>query len=181
GEGSAQARVMLIGETPGDREDLEGHPFVGPAGQLLDRALAEAGIDRKVCYVTNAVKHFKWEPRGKRRLHKTPAQREIDACRRWLLGEIAALQPVLLVCLGATASKAIFGPSFRVTRSRGQLLRSPFGSMAIATVHPSAVLRSPDAGERERNYRAFVADLTAARAALGRRKRASPHTRDGVA
>ncbi len=178
GAGNAHARVMLIGETPGDREDIEGLPFVGPAGQLLDRALAEAGIDRTQCYVTNAVKHFKWEPRGKRRLHKTPAQREIDACRRWLLGEIAALQPALLICLGATAAKAIFGPTFRVTRSRGQLLRSPLGLLAMATVHPSAVLRSPSPEERERNYQAFVADLSAARSQLPPQARADRHTRD---
>ena len=169
---------MLIGETPGDREDLEGMPFVGPAGQLLDRALAEAGINRRQCSVTNAVKHFKWEPRGKRRLHKTPAQREIDACRRWLLGEIAALQPALLICLGATAAKAIFGPSFRVTRSRGRLLRSPLGALAMATVHPSAVLRSPSSEERERNYRAFVTDLRAARSKLPPQARVDPHTHD---
>ena len=178
GIGNTHARVMLIGETPGDREDIEGLPFVGPAGQLLDRALAEAGINRAQCYVTNAVKHFKWEPRGKRRLHKTPAQREVDACRRWLLGEIAALQPTLLVCLGATAGKAIFGASFRVTRSRGQPLRSPVGALAMATVHPSAVLRSPSQEERERAYRAFVADLSAARSVLPREAQADPHTRD---
>jgi|SRR5579862_201901 len=181
GIGNAHARVMLIGETPGDREDIEGLPFVGPAGQLLDRALAEAGINRTQCYVTNAVKHFKWEPRGKRRLHKTPAQREIDACRRWLLGEIAALQPSLLICLGATAAKSIFGASFRVTRSRGQLLRTPFGSLAMATVHPSAVLRSPSSEERERNYRAFVADLSAARSILPPAALADLRTRDASA
>ena len=180
GVGDAHAHVMLIGETPGDREDIEGLPFVGPAGQLLDRALAEAGISRKDCYVTNAVKHFKWEPRGKRRLHKTPAQREIDACRRWLLWEIAALQPSLLVCLGATAAKAIFGPNFRVTRSRGQLLQSPLGAFAIATVHPSSVLRSPNPEERERSYRALVVDLIAARAALSAQRRAGRRTRGGA-
>jgi uracil-DNA glycosylase len=173
GVGSASSHVMLIGETPGDREDIEGLPFVGPAGQLLDRALADAGIDRRDCYVTNAVKHFKWEPRGKRRLHKTPAQREIDACRRWLLGEIAALHPRLLICLGATAAQAIFGPSFRVTRSRGLLLDSPLGVHAIATVHPSAVLRSPTPEERERSYQALVADLVSARAALTSARRAT--------
>lgn len=162
GSGSAHASVMLIGETPGDKEDIEGLPFVGPAGRLLDRALADAGIDRSACYVTNAVKHFKWEPRGKRRLHKTPAQHEIDACRRWLLAEIEALRPALLICLGATAAKAVFGPSFRITRSRGQLLPTALAPHAIATVHPSAVLRSPDA-QRERNYRDFVTDLRIAR------------------
>jgi DNA polymerase len=169
GSGDEHAKVMLIGETPGDREDIEGEPFVGPAGRLLDRALEEAGIDRKLCYVTNAVKHFKWEPRGKRRLHKTPAQREIDACRRWLLGEIDALRPRLLICLGATAAKAVFGPSFRVTRSRGQLFDSTLAPHAIATVHPSAVLRSPDPKQREAAYRDFMADLVVARRALSRK------------
>ncbi len=182
GVGSASSHVMLIGETPGDREDIEGLPFVGPAGALLDRALCDAGIDRRDCYVTNAVKHFKWEPRGERRLHKTPAQREMSACRRWLLGEIAALHPRLLICLGATAAQAIFGPSFRVTRARGQLLDSPLGVHAIATVHPSAVLRGPSPEERERSYQAFVADLVSARAALmslggARRAPAGPRTR----
>lgn len=165
GSGSDHASVMLIGETPGDREDIAGEPFVGPAGRLLNRALEEAGIDRSLCYVTNAVKHFKWEPRGKRRVHKTPAQREIDACRRWLLAEIDALRPVLLICLGATAAKAIFGASFRITRSRGQLLPTALAPHAIATVHPSAVLRSPDQ-QRERNYRDFVTDLRTARQAM---------------
>ncbi|HLK71869.1 MAG TPA: UdgX family uracil-DNA binding protein [Steroidobacteraceae bacterium] len=159
GEGAAHARIMLIGETPGDREDLEGHPFVGPAGQLLDKALGDAGIERRDCYVTNAVKHFKWEPRGKRRLHKTPAQREIDACRRWLLAEIEVLQPGLIVCLGATAAKAIFGPAFRVTKSRGQVLATPLAARALATWHPSAVLRGPDPRARERSYGELVADL----------------------
>jgi DNA polymerase len=166
GEGAAKARIMLIGETPGDREDLEGHPFVGPAGQLLDRALAQAGIDRRICYVTNAVKHFKWEPRGKRRLHKTPAQREIDACRRWLNAEIEVVRPELIVCLGATAAKAILGPTFRVTRSRGQLLPTPLGAQALATWHPSAVLRGPDPRQREQSYGELVADLRRARDAL---------------
>jgi DNA polymerase len=174
GAGRADARVMLIGETPGDREDIEGRPFVGPAGQLLDRALEEAGIDRANCYVTNAVKHFKWEPRGKRRLHKTPAQREIDACRRWLLGEIGALRPQLLICLGATAAKAIFGPEFKVSVSRSRLLSCPLAPQALATLHPSAVLRSP-AEQRERSYRDFVADLRIARQALAPSNRsASP-------
>jgi DNA polymerase len=166
GSGAPDATVMLIGETPGDREDIEGLPFVGPAGRLLDRALTEAGIDRSVCYVTNAVKHFKWEPRGKRRLHKTPAQREIEACSRWLLAEIDVLRPALLICLGATAAKAIFGPAFRVTRSRGRVLSTALAPRALATVHPSAVLRSPDGARREQNYHAFVADLRVARQAM---------------
>jgi DNA polymerase len=150
---------MLIGEQPGDREDLEGLPFVGPAGQLLDRALALAGIDRACCYVTNAVKHFKWEPRGKRRLHKTPAQREIDACRQWLLAEIEALRPVMIVCLGATAGKAVFGAAFRVGLHRGQIRPTSFGPPALATVHPSAVLRIADPAEREQALAAMVSDL----------------------
>jgi DNA polymerase len=166
GEGAPGARVMLIGETPGDREDLEGHPFLGPAGQLLDRALAEAGIDRRICYVTNAVKHFKWQPRGKRRLHKTPAQREVDACRRWLLAEIEVLHPALIVCLGATAAKAVFGPSFRVTKSRGQWLPTALAAHALATWHPSAVLRGPDPRQREQSYADLVQDLRQARKAL---------------
>src|SRR3954466_9923185 len=135
GEGSARAEAMLVGEQPGDQEDLQGHPFVGPAGQLLDRALAQAGVDRKTVYVTNAVKHFKWEPRGKRRLHKTPAQREIEACAQWLDGEIAALRPRVLVCLGATAGRAVFGPDFRVMSMRGRFIESTHAPFALATLH----------------------------------------------
>jgi uracil-DNA glycosylase len=165
GQGSASASLMLIGEQPGDREDLEGKPFVGPAGLLLDRALSEAGIDRQSCYVTNAVKHFKWEPRGKRRMHKTPAQREVDACRRWLDAEVKIIRPRLIVCLGATAAHAVFGPGFRLMRERGLVLASSIGPQALATTHPSAVLRVPDAKQRERAYAAMVADLRAARAA----------------
>lgn len=166
GAGDAHAPLMLIGETPGDREDLEGLPFVGPAGHLLDRALEQAGIERRHCYVTNAVKHFKWEPRGKRRLHKTPAQREIDACRQWLLGEIQAVKPRLIICLGATAAKAILGPGFRVTQSRGRLFQNPLAPHVLATVHPSAVLRNPGGTAREQAYEAFVADLRIAARAL---------------
>jgi DNA polymerase len=152
---------MLIGEQPGDREDIEGKPFVGPAGQLLDRALDEAGIDRSLCYVTNIVKHFKWEPRGKRRMHKTPAQREIDACRQWLQAEVQLVQPELIVCLGATAAKAILGDRFRVTRDRGRIVASEQGARVLATIHPSAVLRvEPE--QREEAYRSLVADLQVA-------------------
>src|SRR5688572_6632096 len=122
GEGNPRARLMLVGEQPGDVEDREGHPFVGPAGRLLDKALGEAGVDRARVYVTNAVKHFKWEPRGKRRMHKTPAQREIAACHQWLQGELAAIRPALVVCLGATAAKALLGPRFRITQDRGRVL-----------------------------------------------------------
>ena len=152
GEGPPAARVVLIGAQPGDREDLEGLPFVGPAG-----------IDRGVCYVTNAVKHFKWEPRGKRRLHKTPAQREIDACRQWLIAELQALHPAVIVCLGAIAAKAVFGADFRVTRERGQMRVSPRGPSAMATIHPSAILRITDTEERAQAFNLLVADLRIAR------------------
>jgi DNA polymerase len=160
GEGDPHAPVMLVGEQPGDQEDVKGHPFVGPAGQLLDRALEEAGVERKSVYITNAVKHFKWEPRGKRRLHKTPAQREIDACRQWIDGEIRAVQPRIIVCLGATAARALIGRGFRVTQSRGKLVRSALAPFVFATVHPSAILRSPDDKSREEAYREFARDLS---------------------
>jgi uracil-DNA glycosylase len=166
GEGSARAEVMLVGEQPGDQEDLQGHPFVGPAGQLLDRALAEAGVERKLVYVTNAVKHFKWEPRGKRRLHKTPAQREIDACRQWLEGEIRVIRPRVVVCLGATAAKALLGPDFRVSSGRGRYVASPHAEYVFATFHPSALLRLRGAEERDIAFRQLVADLSLIRTAL---------------
>jgi len=159
GEGNARARIMLVGEQPGDKEDLEGHPFVGPAGRILDRALVEAGVDRKLVYVTNAVKHFKWEPRGKRRMHKTPAQREIDACYQWLEGEMQALRPVLVVALGATAAKVLLGPRFRITQSRGQVQSREGLPDVLATYHPSFLLRTIDRPEGEEIYRQFVADL----------------------
>jgi DNA polymerase len=141
GEGDPASRIVLVGEQPGDAEDRAGRPFVGPAGRLLDRALATAGIDRALVYVTNAVKHFKWTPRGKRRIHKTPAQREIDACSRWLEGELAALAPVLVVCLGATAARAVVGPDARVGALRGKVLARDPGPPVVVTVHPSYVLR----------------------------------------
>ena len=159
GEGDARARIMLVGEQPGDKEDLEGHPFIGPAGRILDRALVEAGVDRKLVYVTNAVKHFKWEPRGKRRMHKTPAQREIDACYQWLEGEMQALRPVLVVALGATAAKVLLGPRFRITQSRGQVQSREGLPDVLATYHPSFLLRTIDRPEGEEIYREFVADL----------------------
>ncbi len=159
GEGSARARVMLVGEQPGDQEDRSGRPFVGPAGRLLDRALAAAGIERGDVYVTNAVKHFKWQARGKRRLHEKPNARELAACRPWLDAELAAVRPDVLVCLGATAAQALFGRSFRVTRQRGRLLPTALAPHALATVHPSAILRAPDAATRQRELAAFVADL----------------------
>jgi uracil-DNA glycosylase family protein len=159
GVGPSGARIMLVGEQPGDHEDIEGLPFVGPAGALLDRALVEAGIDRRRCYVTNAVKHFKWEPRGKRRIHKTPAQREIVACRRWLLAELQLIRPAVLVCLGATAAKAVFGPDFQLMRQRGEILTSPLAARTLATIHPSAVLRIAASPERAKAFAALVADL----------------------
>ena len=162
GEGPKNARLMLLGEQPGDQEDLTGKPFVGPAGKLLDRALEEAGITREEVYVTNTVKHFKWEPRGKRRIHQKPNSREIAACRPWLEAELRLVRPKLLVCLGATAAQAIFGASFRVTRERGKILKSDLATSVLATVHPSSLLRQPDEESREREYARFVADLRVA-------------------
>jgi uracil-DNA glycosylase len=165
GEGPRTATMMLVGEQPGDQEDRAGEPFVGPAGRLLDRALADAGIDRSTVYVTNVVKHFKFTTRGRRRIHQTPTRTEVVACRPWLIAEIDAVSPELVVCLGATAAKAVFGPSFRLTDRRGTVLAAaelPDGLPALATVHPSSVLRSPD---RDATYRGLVTDLTAAAAA----------------
>jgi len=162
GEGTRHAKLMLVGEQPGDAEDLAGHPFVGPAGQLLDRALAAAGIDRASLYVTNAVKHFKWEPRGKRRLHKTPAQREIEACHQWLEREISTVNPAVIVCLGATAAKALLGPAFRITKQRGEVQRPPGLPAIVATYHPSYLLRLTDETDKERAWGGLVADLKAA-------------------
>jgi len=162
GEGPKKASIMLVGEQPGDHEDATGKPFVGPAGKIMDRALEEAGIDRKEVYVTNAVKHFKWEPRGKRRIHKKPNSREVAACRPWLEAELRLVRPKLLVVLGATAGQAIFGPSFRVTRERGKVLSSEFAPKVVATVHPSSLLRQPDEESRRREYKNFVADLQVA-------------------
>lgn len=159
GEGNAHARVMFVGEQPGDKEDLEGRPFVGPAGNLLNTALEQAGIERQETYVTNAVKHFKWEPRGKRRIHQKPNTAEVAACRPWLDGEIAAIQPEIIVCLGATAAQAIMGKSFRVTKQRGEFLQSPEGHTILATVHPSSILRAPDEDARHEEMRLFVDDL----------------------
>ena len=150
---------MFIGEQPGNEEDKEGKPFVGPAGRLLDRLLVEAGVDRKKVYVTNAVKHFKWEPRGKRRIHKKPSAREIDACRPWLDAEIAEIKPAVIVCLGATAAQAILGRTFRVTQHRGEFIESPLAVHVMATVHPSAILRAPDEKTRHEQEREFVRDM----------------------
>ena len=159
GGGAARPKVMFIGEQPGHQEDLEGKPFVGPAGKLLDTALEEAGIDRSKTYVTNAVKHFKWEPRGKRRIHKKPNAAEITACRPWLDAEISMLKPQVIVCLGATAAQALLGKDFRVTLHRGELLKSPLAPVMMATVHPSSILRAPDDETRHREMHRFVADL----------------------
>jgi DNA polymerase len=162
GEGPKGATLMLLGEQPGDQEDIAGKPFVGPAGGILNRALEDAGIDRTQVYVTNTVKHFKWEPRGKRRIHKKPNSREIAACRPWLEAELRAVNPGLLVCMGATAAQAVFGPTFRVTRERGKVLESELAPKVVATVHPSSLLRQPDEESREREYKLFVADLRVA-------------------
>jgi DNA polymerase len=161
GEGTAQAEIMLIGEQPGDQEDREGRPFVGPAGKMLDEALSEAGISRSQVYVTNVVKHFKWSPadRGKRRIHEKPRYDEISACRPWLDAEVAAVRPQVIVCLGATAAQAIFGRAFRVTRERGRLVKTELAPKAMATLHPSAILRAPEAESRQSMKRTFVADL----------------------
>jgi len=162
GEGPKRAPIMLVGEQPGDYEDVAGKPFVGPAGKILDRALAEAGIDRDEVYVTNAVKHFKWEPRGKRRIHEKPNAREIAACRPWMEAEMRLVRPKLVVCLGSTAGQAFFGPSFRVTRERGKVLSSKLAPKVVATVHPSSLLRQPDEMSRDREYARFVVDLRVA-------------------
>ena len=159
GEGSPRARVMLVGEQPGEREDLEGRPFVGPAGRVLDGALEKAGIDRREVYVTNVVKHFKWEPRGKRRIHQKPNAVEVAACRPWLDAEIALVKPDVLVLLGATAAQALLGRAFKVTRQRGTFVESPLAPLATATVHPSSILRAPDDDARREEMRLFVADL----------------------
>ena len=158
GEGPGRAAIMLVGEQPGDVEDIEGRPFVGPAGRLLDRALEEAGIDRALVYVTNVVKHFKWEPRGKRRIHAKPNTAEIAACRPWLETEIALVRPRVLVCLGATAAQALLGKAFKVSRQRGEFVDSGLAPFVSATVHPSSILRAPDEQRRE-EMRLFVADL----------------------
>ena len=159
GEGSRRSRVIFIGEQPGNEEDLSGKPFVGPAGRLFDSALEEAGIDRKQTYVTNVVKHFKWETRGKRRIHKKPNAIEIAACRPWLEAEIAVVKPDVIVALGATAAQALLGPQFRVTKQRGEFIASTLAPYLMATVHPSSILRAPDDETRQLEYRRFVDDL----------------------
>jgi uracil-DNA glycosylase len=165
GEGAHTADVMLVGEQPGDQEDKQGHPFVGPAGKLLDEALVEAGIDRTDVYITNVVKHFKWVARGKRRIHKKPNLTEIRACKPWLEAEIDVVRPKAIVCLGATAAQALLGPSFRVTKQRGEFVDSPLPASVMATIHPSAILRA-DPADRETERSAFVADLVGVARAL---------------
>jgi uracil-DNA glycosylase len=166
GAGAPLAEVMLVGEQPGNDEDRAGVPFVGPAGRLLDRALAAAGLDRQRAYVTNAVKHFKWEARGKRRIHQKPSAGEVRACRPWLEAEIRVVQPRAIVCLGATAARALLGPGFRVTERRGELVSSPLAPIVMATVHPSSILRAPDDATRRVELERLVEDLAALAAAL---------------
>ena len=166
GEGPKRAEVMLVGEQPGDAEDLAGHPFVGPAGRLLDKALVDAGIDRSLVYVTNVVKHFKWEPRGKRRIHAKPNGSEISACRPWLETEISLVKPRVLVCLGATAAQALLGRTFKVSRQRGEFVPSSLAPLVTATVHPSSILRAQDDESRREEMRHFVQDLRKVSAAL---------------
>ena len=169
GEGEVEAEVMLVGEQPGDQEDLAGRPFVGPAGAVLDRALDDVGIDRTKVYVTNVVKHFKWQPRGKRRIHAKPNWSEMAACRPWLDTEISLVEPRVLVCLGATAAQALLGRDFRVTRQRGELVESPLAPHVLATVHPSSILRAPDDAARQEQMRDFVEDLRKVAALLDER------------
>jgi DNA polymerase len=166
GEGPSDARIVVVGEQPGDQEDLAGRPFVGPAGQLLDRALNDAGLTRGELYITNAVKHFKYEERGKRRIHQTPRGPEISACRPWIEAEIAAIKPRLIVCLGATAAQSLYRRALAVNRSRGRFQRHHLADLITVTLHPSALLRFPDPAQREREYQGFVADLRRIHAVL---------------
>ena len=166
GAGPRASQVMFVGEQPGDQEDRQGEPFVGPAGALLDKALTDAGIPRNRVYVTNAVKHFKWEPRGKRRIHKKPRASEIKACRPWLEAELRAVKPSILVCLGATAAQAILGSSFKLMQQRGQIVASAMAPQVVATIHPSAVLRAPDSEGRREAYEMLVADLKVVASAI---------------
>jgi uracil-DNA glycosylase len=168
GAGDPHARVMLVGEQPGDEEDKKGLPFVGPAGRLLDRALEAAGVAREQLYVTNAVKHFKWQLRGKRRLHKTPAQREVDACHQWLEQEVATVKPHVIVALGSTAAKAVIRKDFKVSIQRSQFVQSALAPFVFATLHPSALLRLQEEGEREVAFKQFVKDLSLIKTALQR-------------
>jgi DNA polymerase len=166
---------MFVGEQPGNEEDLQGAPFVGPAGRIFDKALEEAGIDRATTYVTNAVKHFKYEPRGKKRIHKRPNTTEIVACRPWLEAELGLVKPHALMCLGATAAQALLGKAFRVSQQRGHAVESELAPVVMATVHPSSLLRAPSSEDREREYSAFVADLRALERAIARAARTASH------
>jgi uracil-DNA glycosylase family protein len=176
GEGPPLAEVMFVGEQPGNEEDVTGRPFVGPAGRLLDRALAAAAIDRRAVYVTNAVKHFKWEPRGKRRIHQKPNAREVRACRPWLEAEIRVVRPRAIVCLGATAAQALLGRTFRVTEHRGEIIASALAPLMMATVHPSSILRAPDDAARRAELERLIEDL----AGLAEALRAPPPDRPAV-
>jgi uracil-DNA glycosylase family protein len=162
GEGAVGARMMLVGEQPGDKEDLEGKPFVGPAGRILDEGLQAAGIDRSRLYLTNAVKHFRFTQRGKRRLHEKPNAQQVRACKPWLESEISVVKPDMIVLLGATAAQAVMGPAFRVSKQRGEVMPSPLGIPVLATVHPSSILRATDAASREAGMASFIADLKVA-------------------
>jgi uracil-DNA glycosylase len=174
GAGAKQARVLFVGEQPGSEEDLKGQPFVGPAGKLLDKALASAGIDREENYVTNIVKHFKWEPRGKRRIHKKPNALEIAACKPWFEAEVARVRPEVVVCLGATAAQTILGRHFKVTQRRGELMTdSPYAPTVLATVHPSSILRAPDDEARHEEMRKFVDDLKIVARFIHKQRRAA--------
>ena len=166
GEGDRGADVVMVGEQPGDREDLEGHPFVGPAGRLLEQAIAAAGLDRRRIYLTNTVKHFKWEARGKKRIHQKPNAGEIGACRPWLEAELAVIRPAAVVCLGATAAQALLGRTFKVTRHRGELRPATIAPLVMGTVHPSSILRAPDAETRRAELGRFIDDLIRLREAL---------------
>lgn len=170
GEGKQTSTVMFVGEQPGDKEDLAGKPFVGPAGVLFDRALAEADIDRATVYVTNVVKHFKWEPRGKRRIHKKPNAAEITACRPWLQAEIDVIKPRAIVCLGSTAARAVIGPKFRVSVQRAQFVESDLAPLVTATVHPSSILRAPSDEARQQEMKRFIDDLKTIWKAISARK-----------
>lgn len=168
GAGPLRAQIMFVGEQPGNEEDLQGAPFVGPAGRIFDKALAEAGIERASTYVTNAVKHFKFEPRGKKRIHKRPNTTEIVACRPWLEAELGLVKPHALMCLGAVAAQALLGKAFRVSQERGRVLASELAPIVMATVHPSSLLRAPSSADREREYKLFVADLRALKRAIAK-------------
>jgi uracil-DNA glycosylase len=181
GEGDAHAAVVFVGEQPGDYEDRAGHPFVGPAGRILDEALRETGLDRRGVYITNAVKHFKWEPLGRRRKHKKPVMHEIRACHPWLEAELSAVRPRLVVCLGATAAQAMLGRIVRITSERGKVQDSPSGIPVLVTVHPSSILRAPEPADRDREYARLVQELALVRRRLDELPRTTPDARDGGA